>query len=111
MILSSVQYFQIDTFRMKFVPCVFVHEMVAKRSVCCSVNRVASVLVVPQADWAHGLPYIKCIPPLLLTYPTANFIHYVLLRAIPFEIGHTQVTFASPWTTGLTKGRPNKSSF
>ena len=70
MILSSVQYFQIDNFRMKFVPYVFVHEMIAKRSVCCSVNRVASVFVVPQADWAHGLPYIKCIPPLLLTYPT-----------------------------------------
>ena len=73
MILSSVQYFQIENFRMKFVPCVFVYKMIAKRSVFCFVNRVASVFAVPQADWVHGLPYINCIPPLLLTYPTIQF--------------------------------------
>ena len=62
---------------MKLALNVFFTKMVAEGCVCSLVDSVASVLVVTQPNWPHGLTYVRHVPTLLLANPTANFIYYV----------------------------------
>ena len=85
--------------------------MVDEGCVCRLVDGVASVLVVTQPNWPHGLTYVRHVPTLLLANPTANFIYYVFYVQSTLKSDMHKLHFLPPGQLGLQIEDLTKADF